>query len=358
MKTCLIYDDLVQKGGGEGFFETLINCYPKSDIFVPIASPYYLKKYESKNLHYSKTLSFIANHFKKLGYIVASFLSPYWFESLKLSKYSLCINLSNRFSLSTVTNTNTVSILIVTTPLRKIWNQRTNLFLSFLNPFLRVQNFAYSKRHNHVVVISSYVQKRVKKYWTVESTIVAPPVRSFAKVVVQKPHVNLPNKYFLMGGRFSESKSMAFGEVLDIFLQRQETLVVFGFYSDFIKKKYGSSKNIIFVGPVSDSELKYLYINCLALIHPQVEDFGLTPLEALSFKKRVIAFKKGGVLNYLNSKVALFYTNRKELISSIERSKKFSLDKNEARRIVSLHSFDNFKYNLKKVVAHYVKSSR
>ena len=38
------------------------------------------------------------------------------------------------------------------------------------------------------------------------------------------------------------------------------------------------------------------YRNCKAFIMPQEEDFGLTPLEAMSFGKPVLALRKGGAL--------------------------------------------------------------
>jgi glycosyltransferase involved in cell wall biosynthesis len=46
----------------------------------------------------------------------------------------------------------------------------------------------------------------------------------------------------------------------------------------------------------SDEELKKYYAGCRALVLPGVEDFGITPVEAMSFGKPVIALRKGGAL--------------------------------------------------------------
>ena len=45
-----------------------------------------------------------------------------------------------------------------------------------------------------------------------------------------------------------------------------------------------------------DDEVRDYYRNCKAFIMPQEEDFGLTPLEAMSFGKPVLALRKGGAL--------------------------------------------------------------
>jgi glycosyltransferase involved in cell wall biosynthesis len=51
-----------------------------------------------------------------------------------------------------------------------------------------------------------------------------------------------------------------------------------------------------FLGPRSDEEVAALYARCWALIFPGVEDFGITPLEAMASGRPVIAFAQGGAL--------------------------------------------------------------
>jgi glycosyltransferase involved in cell wall biosynthesis len=51
-----------------------------------------------------------------------------------------------------------------------------------------------------------------------------------------------------------------------------------------------------FLGPRSDAEVADLYGRCWALLFPGVEDFGITPLEAMASGRPVIAYGRGGVL--------------------------------------------------------------
>ncbi|MGH7315538.1 MAG: glycosyltransferase, partial [Candidatus Rokuibacteriota bacterium] len=45
-----------------------------------------------------------------------------------------------------------------------------------------------------------------------------------------------------------------------------------------------------------DAEIAELYAGCRALIFPTLEDFGITPLEAMAAGRPVIAFGRGGAL--------------------------------------------------------------
>ena len=118
----------------------------------------------------------------------------------------------------------------------------------------------------------------------------------------------------------------------------------------FMKKFITRYRRIEFLGRVSSKEMSYVYRGAIALIHPQVEDFGLTPLESLYHGVPVIAYKKGGVLDYLNSKVCLFYKSEAELLRSINMAKEFKLDTDEVQRILKIHSEENFGYNLKELI--------
>jgi glycosyltransferase involved in cell wall biosynthesis len=51
------------------------------------------------------------------------------------------------------------------------------------------------------------------------------------------------------------------------------------------------------LGRVSDAQLRWLYANCRALVAASYEDFGLTPIEAMSFGTPVVALRAGGYLD-------------------------------------------------------------
>jgi len=54
--------------------------------------------------------------------------------------------------------------------------------------------------------------------------------------------------------------------------------------------------HVEFLGWRDDAEVADLYARCRALIFPTVEDFGITPLEAMASGRPVIALGRGGAL--------------------------------------------------------------
>ena len=73
-------------------------------------------------------------------------------------------------------------------------------------------------------------------------------------------------------------------------------LVIIGDGPDKKRLERLANKNITFLGEQDDSTLIEYYRACRAFIMPQEEDFGLTPIEAMSFGKPVVALCKGGAL--------------------------------------------------------------
>ena len=95
-----------------------------------------------------------------------------------------------------------------------------------------------------------------------------------------------------------------------------------------------------------------------ALIFPGIEDFGIVPLESMASGTPVIAYKKGGVLDYLKEGVnGIFFDKQssKSLINSIQRFEKerTTFDSKKIRNSVSSFTFDNFSSNFNNAVKKY-----
>lgn len=77
---------------------------------------------------------------------------------------------------------------------------------------------------------------------------------------------------------------------------------------------------LLFYRAFSAGELADVYAKSKALIFPQLEDYGITPLEANASGRPVIAFGKGGVLdtmipvgeNYSQEATAVFFEPQDE----------------------------------------------
>jgi len=95
-----------------------------------------------------------------------------------------------------------------------------------------------------------------------------------------------------------------------------------------------SGKNIRFLGRVTDEKLRDLYRGAQAFIFPSLEDAGIMMLESLAMGTPVIAYGKGGALEFIKpgQHGELFYEQTKESLKTV------------------LENFDPSKYNQEELV--------
>lgn len=117
--------------------------------------------------------------------------------------------------------------------------------------------------------------------------------------------------------------------------------------------------NIQFVGQISQEKLIHYYQNCQALICPQIEDYGLAPLEAQACGRPVITLNKGGITEtVINNKTGIFFKNQttKSLIYALKKFKTKHFDPKDCVIQASNFSKANFMLNFTKAVAQLWKN--
>ena len=121
------------------------------------------------------------------------------------------------------------------------------------------------------------------------------------------------------------------------------------------KFKRVSKSNIRFLDNVNDIDKTSYLTNAQALIFPGIEDFGITPLESLASGTPVIAFRGGGVLDYLKeNENAIFFNNQTS--NSLNRALvKFEKNKNkfnpeDLRKTILNFSNQSFINKFKKII--------
>lgn len=354
MKVALVYDDLYQRGGGETFFKHLISLYPDATIYSPIVG----REFSTfkHNIVKSGFLSSVANLPGIFGYKLASLLSLVWFENLDFFDFDLVITLSNRFSHCIVTTPQTKHINIVTSPFREFWEDPVGFspeifsLNSLVKGFFRTHSFYSARRADVTVCISKHVVEKVKKCWRLPNKdlhVLYPPV-----LLATKNTNRERDSFVLMAGRVNKWKYPYFVSALQEIL-KQNIPVKFvgtGPLLNKLKTSFKDDDNISFLGYVSQKDLEALYSTCKILVHPQVEDFGLIPLEALRFNTPICYFNQGGVPEYLNDKVSTSYN----LVEHLSKNMKYAFEKDfskaSSKEIIEIHYLGNFRYNLTKII--------
>jgi glycosyltransferase involved in cell wall biosynthesis len=104
----------------------------------------------------------------------------------------------------------------------------------------------------------------------------------------------VPGNFYLAGGRLIPYKRLDL--VIRAFTALGLPLKVFGTGRDSQRLQALAGPNIEFLGQIAEEQRRDLFAGCRAFIFPGEEDFGITPLEAMSAGRPVIAYASGGAL--------------------------------------------------------------
>src|SRR6218665_1617269 len=303
MKIAIVHDDLMRKGGAEKVALAIVRAFPEADFYTLCYRPELT--YDEFNSYKVNTSWFqqvakTESQMKMLFYP----LGIWAMKSLKLEQYDLVI-ISTTFCAKYIKlNPRAVLVTYCHTPFRLAWYPETYnnvngnmlfrwLTLNVICPRLRVIEKKYAIRTNHYIANSNVTVDRIKTCYTdkIPVSIINPPVE--LKNFRRKPQ--RVSDYYLVVSRFQPYKKIDL--VIEAFnAMPEKKLIIVGTGGMEMELKAMAGKNVEFRGVVGQDELGELYAGCKALIFPQEEDFGITPLEANASGRPVIALGKGGVL--------------------------------------------------------------
>ncbi len=299
MKISLIHDHLTQKGGAERVLEAMQAIYPKAPTFTLL---YDKNVMDDTFGHKNIQTSFL----QKLPFSISH---PRWYlpimptavEHYNLSNFNVIISSSSAFSKGVIGNTDSIHICYCHTPTRYLWSDThdyvenlkiPNIGKALLYPILtKLRNWdkLAADRVDFFISNSKTVSRRIKKFYNRDSVVIHPPVDTHTFKISHKP-----KEYYLIGGRLVPYKR--YDMVVTAFNKLGLPLKIFGSGPNEKDLKKMAGSNIEFLGRVSDEHRAHLFSNAIAFIHPQEEDFGITPVESMASGRPVIAYAKGGAV--------------------------------------------------------------
>jgi len=170
-----------------------------------------------------------------------------------------------------------------------------------VTPRIREFDRAAAQRVTHFIANSRFVQQRISTSYGRESTVIYPPVD------VDAFHPGRPAEDFYL----IVTELVAYKRVdlaIDAFNRLGKRLVILGDGPEGAALRARAGSNIEFLGRQPFATLRDRFERCRAFIYPQIEDFGITAVEAQAAGRPVIAFRRGGALEtVIDGRTGLFF---------------------------------------------------
>ncbi|MEK7659151.1 MAG: glycosyltransferase [Patescibacteria group bacterium] len=312
MKIALVHDWFTRLGGAERVLIALHKIFPEASIYTL----FYDKKFASEYLPHAKIIPSFLQKIPNIKKFHPWFkvLMPLAIESLNFSGFDSVISSSHEFSHGILLKQKSKHICYYHSPSRILWDRaneyvedfkksgRGSIKISLIKlgqHFLRLWDWPAGQRPDIVIANSNHVAKRIKKYYGREAKVIYPPVDINSKSQILNPkHIQNSKfkiqSYFLIVSQLYPHKNIDLAIKTFKLLNLNLVIIGEGPEKRRLKKLIGDSINIKLLGFIPDEKLPYFYENCLAYLICNEEDFGISPIEAMSFGKPVLAYKSGG----------------------------------------------------------------
>ena len=304
LKIAIVCDWLTGIGGAERVVLELHRMFPEA--------PIYTSQYDESKIDWFKDADVRTGWLQKMPVSLKKFLPVFrawYFSRLDLSDYNLVISDTGAEAKGIKFGEKTKHICICNAPTHYYWsryeqyikepgfgklNWLARLGLKLLVGPLRKWDYKAAQKPTELIAISTHIKNEIKKYYDRESDVIFPPVdldRFENKKLVKK------EDYFVITGRQTPYKR------IDLAVQACTNLslplVVIGNGPDHQKLTEIAGKSIKFVTDASDNDVADYLRKSKAFIFPGLDDFGISPVEALASGTPIIAYKSGGALDYV-----------------------------------------------------------
>jgi glycosyltransferase involved in cell wall biosynthesis len=302
MRIALVHDYLNEFGGAERVLLTLSEMYPKAPIYTAFFRPGSAAHRRFKDRKIITSWAHKVPGFSGKLHSPLRFLAPQIWESFDFTGFDLVISSASWYITKGIrVPKGTVHICYCHTPPRYLYGYPTSIewqkywlirqYAKVVNHYLRQYDYLSAQKVDAFVANSQNVQKRIKKFYRQDSTVIYPPV--------DLPKVRLARRgdYLLVISRIVGGKGLSLAiEAANIL---NMPLKVVGESAGWSKEQERltqiAGKTVKFLGHVDDDTLAHLYAGAKAFLAlAEDEDFGITPVEAMGAGTPVIAYFGGG----------------------------------------------------------------
>lgn len=328
-RVAVIHDWLTGMRGGESVLEGILDVVPGADIYTLFHSPGSVSsRIES---HAIRTSSLQPLAVKAGDYRTLLPLFPRAVREWDLSGYDLILSSSHCVAKG-VDARGIPHLCYCHTPMRYIWDRFDDYFprrkplrraaMLSLAPWLRRWDVRTSGEVTRFVANSRFVADRIRRYYGRDAEVVHPYVED----AFLAPQLNdVRDDYHVIVSALVPYKKIDLAVAAAVASGRRLMILGGGPLLEDLRRRGGP--NVAIRGSVTRDEIIACLARARSLILPGVEDFGITPLEAMALGTPVVALGEGGVLDSVQNGVTGIFFERPAV-----ESLRHALDQVEARQ--------------------------
>lgn len=356
LKVAIIHDSLIEAGGAERVIKTFLKIFPQADLYTSLVKrgDPQLEGLQERVKKAWKGIPFIDNY-KTISKLLVHL---YW-ESLDLSEYQIVISSSDVFSSKSVlTLPSTLHVCYCYTPPKFLYPEyppvdETRISLRFrtkvLLSIIRVFDYIAAQRPDIFIANSETVKARINKYYRRDATVIYPPV----DVPAYKPTKDYLGDYYVYIGKLQGSKGVKLAIKACNRLKRK--LIVIGEGRQKRELEGVAGGTISLLGFLSDkTKIDYLKKAKGFIFPSRDEDFGIAPVEAMSYGVPVIAYFSGGPKEtIIDGETGIFFKGYTidGLVNAIKRFEKMHFDPIKCYKQAKKFSEERFKKKILEFIA-------
>lgn len=324
-RVAVIHDWLTGMRGGEAVLEAILDALPGAELFTLFHFPGSVSaKIEARTIHtsYLQPVARRVGDYRRLLPLFASAARHF-----DLHDFDLIVSSSHAVAKG-VDARGKPHVCYCHTPMRYVWDRFddyfprskpvTRLAASVVASRLRKWDVKTAAGVTQFLANSQFVRERIRAYYRREAEVVAPFVD---EAFLQAPLGGERDDYHLIVSALVPYKR------IDLAMATGKKLIIIGEGPLLDELRRRRAPNVELLGSVQRDRIVERLARARSLILPGIEDFGITPLEAMALGTPVVALRAGGVLDtVVHGRTGIFFDDAN--VESLRRA----LDDVESRQ--------------------------
>lgn len=323
-RVAVVHDWLTGMRGGEAILEAILDALPQAEIFTLFHFPGSVSpKIEARAIHTS-SLQSVALRASDYRHLLPLF--PHAVRRWDFRRFDFIVSSSHCVAKG-IDARGKPHLCYCHTPMRYIWDRFDDYFprsrplrraaAMSMAPWLRRWDVKTAGEVTHFVANSNFVRDRIRRYYRREAEVIHPFVdEAFlrargssgssgfpGRAESSEEHRGTPRNAEDPDGRAAHvivSALVPYKKIelaIEAMRGTERRLVILGGGPMLERLRERSGPNVELAGSVSRDRIIDELATARSLILPGVEDFGITPLEAMALGTPVVALGEGGVLD-------------------------------------------------------------